>query len=54
MGFEVLLKGSNMLRLLGGLWVALRISLISIAFSIVLGIAIGMLMTLDNKIIKAK
>lgn len=53
MGFEVLLKGSNMLRLLGGLWVALRISLISIAFSIVLGIAIGMLMTLDNKIIKA-
>ena len=53
MGFEVLLKGSNMLRLLGGLWVALRISLISVAISIVLGIAVGILMTMENKAIKA-
>ena len=30
LGLEVLLKGSNMLRLLQGLWVALRISLIAV------------------------
>lgn len=53
MGFEVLLKGSNAMRLLGGLWVALRISLISVVISIFLGIIVGMLMTLENKIIKA-
>lgn len=53
MGFDVLLKGTNMMRLLGGLWVALRISLISAAISIVLGIIVGMLMTIDNKAIKA-
>lgn len=45
MGFEILLKGNNMLRLLQGLWVALRISLISVVISIVLGILVGMLMT---------
>lgn len=53
MGFEILLKGNNMLRLLQGLWVALRISLISVAISIVLGILVGMLMTYKNKAIQA-
>ena len=48
MGFEILLKGNNMLRLLQGLWVALRISLISVVISIVLGILVGMLMTSKN------
>lgn len=52
MGFEILLKGNNMLRLLQGLWVALRISLISVAISIVLGILVGMLMTYKNKAIQ--
>ena len=52
MGFEILLKGNNMLRLLQGLWVALRISLISVVISIVLGILLGMLMTSKNKIIQ--
>ena len=32
LGLEVLLKGSNMLRLLQGLWVALRISLIAVVW----------------------
>ncbi len=50
-GFDVLLKGSNMLRLLEGLKVALYISLISVALSIVLGIILGMLMSLNNKAI---
>jgi len=53
MGFDVLLKGNNMIRLLEGLWVALHISLISVAISIVLGIIVGMLMTMNNKIISA-
>ena len=41
MGFEVLWKGKNFARLLEGLWVALRISLIAVGISIVLGILIG-------------
>ena len=52
MGFEILLKGNNMLRLLQGLWVALRISLISVVISIVLGILLGMLKTSKNKVIQ--
>lgn len=53
MGFEVLFKGSNMLRLLEGLGVSLGISLISVVISIVLGVFVGMLMTMKNKVIKA-
>ncbi|SFU96203.1 amino acid ABC transporter permease [Butyrivibrio sp. INlla21] len=53
MGFEVLLKGTNMARLLGGLAVSLRISLISVAISIVLGIVLGILMALKNPVITA-
>lgn len=53
LGLDVLLKGSNFLRLLGGLWVAIRISLISVAISIVLGLVVGVLMTSKNRIIKA-
>ena len=52
LGIDLLFKGSNFLRLLGGLWVALRISLISVAISIVLGLLVGALMTLPNKALK--
>jgi len=51
MGFEVLFKGSNMLRLLSGMLVALRISLISVLISIVLGVALGSLMSLKKPVI---
>ena len=51
LGFEVLLKGKNMIRLLGGLWVALRISLIAVAVSIPLGIVLGMVMTRKNPVV---
>lgn len=51
LGFDVLLKGNNMLRLLEGLGVALKISLISVAISIVLGILLGMLMSVKNPVI---
>ncbi|MCQ2543579.1 MAG: amino acid ABC transporter permease [Lachnospiraceae bacterium] len=53
LGIDVLFKGTNMLRLLQGLWVSVAISLISVAFSIVLGFIVGVLMTSENKIIKA-
>lgn len=53
LGLDVLFKGTNFLRLLGGLWVAVRISLISVAISMVLGIVMGMLMTAKNRILKA-
>ena len=53
LGLEVLLKGKNFIRILGGLWVALRISLISVAISIPLGILLGILMTFKNPVIKA-
>ena len=52
LGLEVLFKGSNMLRLLQGLWVAVKISLISIAVSMPLGVVVGSLMTVKNKFIK--
>ena len=51
-GFDVLFKGTNMLRLLQGLWAALRISLISVALSIGLGLAVGALMTVRNPVLK--
>lgn len=53
LGLNVLLKGKNMARLLGGLWVALRISLLSVAISIPLGILLGMLMSGKNQVVKA-
>ncbi|MCI6139942.1 amino acid ABC transporter permease [Clostridium sp.] len=52
LGLDVLLKGKNLVRLLGGLGVALKISLISVALSIPLGILLGALMTWRNPIIR--
>lgn len=53
LGFEVLFKGKNMLRLLEGLGVALEISLISVVISIPIGVVLGVLMTSRNKVVKA-
>ena len=53
LGLDVLFKGSNFIRLLEGLWVAVRISLISVVLSIVLGIPAGMLMTSRSRVIRA-
>ena len=52
MGFEVLFKGTNAIRLLKGLGVALQISFISVGISIVLGIFLGMIMTAKNKVVE--
>lgn len=52
LGLEVLMKGNNLSRLLGGLWIAVEISLLSIAISIPLGILLGILMTRKNRLIR--
>ena len=52
-GINVLFMGENFLRLLEGLWVTLRISLIAVVLSVPLGILFGMFMTLNNPISKA-
>ena len=60
LGLDVLFKGKNLARLLGGLGVALKISmtavlisLLSVAVSIPLGILLGVLMSGKNPIVKA-
>ena len=52
LGLEVLFKGKNFLRLLTGLWVAVRISLISVAISIVLGVLLGMLLGSRSRLLR--
>ena len=53
LGIDVLFKGTNMLRLLQGLWVAMQISIVSILISMPLGILVGALMTVKNRVVKA-
>ena len=53
LGIDVLFKGTNMLRLLQGLWVAMKISIVSILISMPLGILVGALMTVKNRFVKA-
>ena len=53
LGLEVLFKGKNMARLLGGLGVALRISLIAVAVSIPAGLLLGVVMTRKHPLIRA-
>ena len=53
LGLEVLLKGKNLARILGGLDAALKISMLSVAISIPLGIILGILMTWKNPICRA-
>ena len=52
LGFEVLFKGSNFMRLLGGLGVALEISMVAVLISIPLGIVLGIVMTWKNPVTK--
>ncbi len=53
LGLEVLFKGSNFARLLGGLGVALEISMIAVLISIPAGILLGIVMTWKNPFTKA-
>ena len=53
LGLEVLFKGKNFARLMGGMWAALKISLISIAISMVLGLLLGFAVSRRNRIVRA-
>ena len=53
LGIRVLFMGDNFARLLSGLWVTVRISLISVVLSIILGVLLGMVMTIKNQVTKA-
>ena len=44
--------GNNFIRLLGGLWVTIRLSLVSILLSVLLGILLGVVMTFKNPVTK--
>ena len=50
--FSVLGMGTNFLRLLGGLWTTVWIALVSVLFSVVLGFAFGILMTVKNRAVR--
>lgn len=52
LGLDVLFKGKNFARLMGGLGVALKISLLAVAVSIPSGILLGVLMTWENKLVR--
>ncbi|MDO5292810.1 MAG: amino acid ABC transporter permease [bacterium] len=52
LGIDVLFRGNNFLRLLQGLWVTIRVSLLAIAISMVLGVIFGMIMTMKNPVIR--
>ena len=52
-GINVLFMGKNFLRLLEGLWVTMRISLVFVVLSIPLGILFGMFLTLKNPLSRA-
>lgn len=52
LGLRVLFLGNNFARLMEGLGVTLKISLISILLSIFFGIILGIIMTRKNKIIR--
>lgn len=52
LGIRVLFQGNNFMRLMGGLGVTISIALIAVAISIVFGIILGMIMTINNPIIK--
>ena len=52
LGIEVLFKGNNFIRLLAGLWVSVRLALIAMVFSILLGFLLGMVMTSKKRIVR--
>ncbi|MBE5985386.1 amino acid ABC transporter permease [Lacrimispora sp. AGF001] len=52
LGIEILFQGNNFLRLWEGLWVSLKLAVISMFFSICLGMLFGMVMTSTNKLVR--
>ena len=52
-GISSLFKGINFQRLLGGLWVTMRIALITIGLSVILGLAFGLIMLSRRRTLRA-
>lgn len=52
LGISVLFEGDNLIRLLEGLWVTVRISVLSVLLSILFGVFMGMVMMIKNPVIK--
>ena len=52
LGISVLFRGVNFQRLLGGLWITLRLALITIGLSCLFGLLFGLLMLSKKKIAK--
>lgn len=52
LSFSVLFKGTNFMRLLGGLAVTVEIAFVSVILSIILGILFGMVMTVKNRAVR--
>lgn len=50
-GIQVLFEGINFLRLLEGLWMSVRLALVSMACSVLLGLLMGVLMAGKNRIV---
>lgn len=50
--WTVLFEGTNFARLLYGLWITIRIAGISLAFSMILGVFVGVAMTSKNRVIR--
>ena len=53
LGISILFKGINFQRLMGGLWVTLRLALITIGLSCLFGLLFGVLMLSKKRVAKA-
>lgn len=53
LGLSVIFEGANLLRLLTGLWVTVRIAFISVLISALVGVCFGIVMTSENKFVRA-
>ncbi len=51
-GIDVLFEGTNFSRLMGGLWVSVRVSALALLVGIPLGVVLGALRTVPNRIIE--
>ena len=52
LGISILFKGINFQRLMGGLWVTLRLALITIGLSCLFGLLFGLLMLSKKRVVK--
>lgn len=52
LGIRVLFMGNNFARLLGGLWITIKISLLAVALSLAFGTLLGIAMTRKNPALK--